>query len=90
MTRTSWTRCEPDGYLVTAAGLSGAPTSPDWYRNLTAAGDGRVERGTQTYKVTVPELTGAERDRSYAEQARRYRGCAGYARQTAAVRTGVV
>jgi hypothetical protein len=33
------------------------------------------------------ELTGAERDRIYAEQARRYAGFAGYARQTAGVRT---
>ena len=46
-----------------------------------------VERGTTTYKVTVRELTGAERDRIYAEQARRYPGFAEYARQTAGVRT---
>jgi hypothetical protein len=37
--------------------------------------------------VTVRELTGAERDRVYAEQARRYPGFAEYARQTAGVRT---
>ena len=42
---------------------------------------------TETYKVTVRELTGAERDRIYAEQARRYPGFAEYARQTAGVRT---
>lgn len=65
----------------------GAPSNPDWYHNLVAAGDGSVERGTETYKVTVRELTGAERDRVYAEQARRYPGFAGYARQTAGVRT---
>jgi deazaflavin-dependent oxidoreductase (nitroreductase family) len=64
----------------------GAPTNPDWYHNLTA-GDGSVERGTETYEVTVRELTGAERDRIYAEQARRYPGFAEYARQTAGVRT---
>ena len=55
--------------------------------NLTAAGDGSVERGTETDKVTVRELTGADRDRIYAEQARRYPGFAEYARQTAGVRT---
>jgi deazaflavin-dependent oxidoreductase (nitroreductase family) len=64
----------------------GAPTNPDWYRNLTATG-GSVERGTETYQVTVRELTGAERDRVYAEQARRYPGFAEYARQTAGIRT---
>ena len=77
---------EPDIIYVFAS-KGGAPTNPDWYRNLTAAGDGSVERGTETYKVTVRELTGAERDRIYAEQARRYPGFAEYARQTAGVRT---
>jgi len=66
---------------------AGAPANPDWYHNLTAAGHGSVERGTETYKVAVRELTGAERDRIYAEQSRRYPGFAGYARQTAGVRT---
>ncbi len=66
---------------------AGAPANPDWYRNLTAAGDGRAERGTGTYNVAVRELTGAERARIYAGQARRYPGFAGYARQTAGIRT---
>jgi deazaflavin-dependent oxidoreductase (nitroreductase family) len=65
----------------------GAPTDPAWYHNLTTAGTGSIERGTETYKVTVHEVTGAQRDRIYAEQARRYPGFAGYARQTAGVRT---
>jgi hypothetical protein len=54
---------------------------------LTAAGDGIVERGTDTYKVNVRDLGGTERDRVYAEQARRFPGFAEYARQTAGVRT---
>jgi len=53
---------------------------------LTAAGNGSVERRTETYKVTVRELTGAERDRIYTEQARRYPGFAEYARRTAGIR----
>ena len=77
---------EPDIIYVFAT-KAGAPTNPDWYRNLAAAGDGTIERGTQTYQVAVRELTGAERDRIYAEQARRYPGFAGYERQTAGVRT---
>src|SRR6266568_857225 len=75
------------GIIYVFATKAGAPTHPDWYRNLAAAGDGSVERGTQTYKVTVRELTGAERDRIYAEQARRYPGFAQYERQTAGIRT---
>jgi hypothetical protein len=43
---------------------AGAPTNPDWYYNLAAAGNGSVERGTDTYTVTVRQLTGAERDAS--------------------------
>ena len=77
---------EPDIIYVFAT-RAGAPVNPDWYYNLTAAGDGSVERGTETYRVTVRELIGAERDRIYAEQARRYPGFAGYERQTAGVRT---
>ena len=65
----------------------GAPTNPDWYYNLTAAGDGRVERGTETYDVTVHEVSGAQRDRVYGEQGRRYPGFADYERKTAGVRT---
>ena len=37
--------------------------------------------------MTLRELTGAERDRVYAEQARRYPGFAEYERQTAGIRT---
>src|SRR5205807_8438546 len=34
---------------------AGAPINPDWYFNLTAAGDGCGERGAATYKVTYRE-----------------------------------
>ena len=78
---------EPAIIIYVFATKAGAPTSPDWYYNLTAAGDGSVERGTETYQVTVRELRGPERDRVYAEQARRYPGFAEYARQTTGVRT---
>ncbi len=77
---------DPDVIYVFAT-KGGAPTSPDWYYNLTAAGGGSVERGTEAYRVTVKEVTGAEHDRVYAEQARRYPGFAEYARQTEGVRT---
>ncbi|MFI5694907.1 nitroreductase family deazaflavin-dependent oxidoreductase [Kribbella sp. NPDC051586] len=69
------------------ASKGGAPANPDWYRNLTAAGDGVVEVGTETYKVAVDELTGDERNRIYAEQARRYPGFAEYEVRTAGIRT---
>jgi deazaflavin-dependent oxidoreductase (nitroreductase family) len=77
---------DPDTIYVFAT-KGGAPTNPDWYRNLTAAGAATIERGTETYKVTVDEVTGADRDRIYGEQARRYPGFAEYERRTAGVRT---
>lgn len=69
------------------ASKGGAPTNPDWYRNLVAAGEGVVEVGTETYKVSVEDVTGAERDRIYAEQAKRYPGFAEYEVRTAGIRT---
>ena len=65
----------------------GAPNNPDWYYNLTTAVHGAVERGTESYDVTVREVTGDERDRIYAEQARRFPGFADYERQVAGIRT---
>jgi hypothetical protein len=52
-----------------------------------ASRKGRVERGTETYQATVRDVTGAVRDRLYAEQARRYPGFAEDARGLAGVRT---
>ncbi|TDW76979.1 nitroreductase family deazaflavin-dependent oxidoreductase [Kribbella pratensis] len=69
------------------ASKGGAPTNPDWYRNLVAAGEGVVEVGTETYKVSVEDVTGAERDRIYAEQAKRYPGFAEYEVRAAGIRT---
>jgi len=69
------------------ASKAGAPTNPDWYHNLKAAGRAEVEVGTETYQVSVSELTGEERDRVYDEQAGRYPGFAQYAMRTAGIRT---
>ena len=68
------------------ASKGGAPTDPDWYHNMTDAGRAVVEVGTETYEVVVREVSGAERDTVYAEQARRYPGFAEYEEKTAGVR----
>jgi len=75
------------GTVYVFASKAGAPTDPEWYRNLMAAGGGRIEIGDDEYDVDVTEVTGEERDRLFAEQARRYPGFAGYAEKTAGVRT---
>jgi deazaflavin-dependent oxidoreductase (nitroreductase family) len=48
------------GTIYVFATKAGAPANPDWFRNLTAAGEGSVERGTEAYAVAVSELTGSE------------------------------
>jgi len=69
------------------ASKAGAPTDPDWYRNMTASGTATVEVGTESYDVAVRELEGEDRDRVYAEQATRYPGFAEYEVQTRGIRT---
>lgn len=68
------------------ASKAGAPTNPAWYYNLVTAGAAQVEVGSETFDVAVTEVTGDERDRRYAEQARRYPGFADYEKKTAGVR----
>lgn len=77
---------DPDIIYVFAS-KGGAPTNPDWYVNLIAAGTTTVERGTETYEVAVHDVSGPERDRIYAIHAGRYPGFAEYERQTAGIRT---
>ena len=91
--RSGRQRTNPLAYLadgdrfVVFATKGGAPSNPDWYYNLTTVGEGSIERGTDSYPVTVREVTGDERDRVYAKQARRYPGFADYAKQTEGIRT---
>jgi len=76
-----------DATMYVFASKAGAPTHPDWYHNLMAAGVARVEVGTEEYTVTVTELEGEERDRVYQVQAALYPGFEEYAVKTAGVRT---
>lgn len=76
-----------DTAVYVFATKGGAPSNPDWYYNLTTVGEGSLERGTDSYVVTVREVNGDERDRIYAEQAHRYPGFADYAKQTEGIRT---
>jgi deazaflavin-dependent oxidoreductase (nitroreductase family) len=69
------------------ASKGGAPTNPDWYGNLIAAGEATVEVGTSTFVVTITEVTGDERDRIFAEQVKRMPGFGDYAKQTEGIRT---
>ena len=70
-----------DRYLVFAS-KAGAPTNPDWYHNLKANPEARIEVGDDVLDVVAEELPRAERDVKYAEQAALYPGFAGYEQQT--------
>ena len=51
----------PEGdRMVIFASKGGAPTHPDWYRNLMAQPDTTVEVGTDTVPVHARELEGDE------------------------------
>lgn len=86
--RTGAERINPMMYLdlegrrYVFASKAGAPTNPDWYRNLVANPSVSVEVGTETYSAKAKPLEGEERDRVYAEQARRYNGFAEYQEKT--------
>ncbi|WP_433888006.1 nitroreductase family deazaflavin-dependent oxidoreductase [Streptomyces sp. CA-111067] len=76
----------PDGdrYLVFAS-KGGADENPAWYHNLVAHPDVEIEVGDETVAVRAEEVTGAERDRKYAEQAALYPGFAAYEAKTSRV-----
>ena len=63
----------PDGddtYVF--ASKAGMPTNPDWYHNLVANPQVKVEVGTETYDATARVLEGDERDRIWTEQKQRF------------------
>jgi deazaflavin-dependent oxidoreductase (nitroreductase family) len=76
-----------DDSMYIFASKGGAPTNPDWYGNLIAAGEATVEVGTTTFVVTITEVAGDERDRIFAEQVKRMPGFGDYAKQTEGIRT---
>lgn len=73
----------PDGerYVVFAS-KGGAPENPAWYHNLLAHPEVEIEVGDDTFTVRAEEVTGAERDRKYAEQAAAWPGFAAYQEKT--------
>ncbi|MFZ0171698.1 MAG: nitroreductase family deazaflavin-dependent oxidoreductase, partial [Acidimicrobiales bacterium] len=74
-----------DDRLFVFASKAGAPTNPDWYHNLVANPTVTVEIGTDQYTATATPVQREERDRIFAEQARRYPGFAEYEDKTTRV-----
>lgn len=56
-----------DSFAIFAS-KGGAPTNPDWYHNLMASPDTKIEVGVDAFAVSARELTGAERQEIWEHQ----------------------
>lgn len=74
-----------DEHRYVFATRAGHEANPDWYLNLVAHPEVTVEAGSGTYQAAAVPLTGGERDRIYAEQARRNSGFAEYQKMTSRI-----
>jgi deazaflavin-dependent oxidoreductase (nitroreductase family) len=73
----------PDGdRVVVFASYGGAPENPQWFKNLVANPDATAEVGTETFSVRATVAEGAERDRLFEEQKKRYPQFGEYEKKT--------
>ena len=69
--------------LIVVGSAAGVDTTPNWYRNLMAAGSADVQVGADRWRVRVRELEdGAERDEAWSLAAAVYPGFDSYRRFT--------
>ena len=71
--------------LVIMASKAGAPTNPAWYHNVLAHPTVTVEVGTESFDARATVITGAERDRLYAQHAEKNPGFLEYQKKTTRV-----
>lgn len=71
-----------DGRYVIFASKGGAPSNPDWYHNLKANPQAKIEVGTDTVDVLASEASGEERERLFRTQAERVPQFAEYEQKT--------
>lgn len=69
------------GYAVFAS-KAGAPSNPDWYYNLVANPDVKIEVGTETKTVRARIAQGDERERIWSTQKTRFPTFASYEAKT--------
>src|SRR3954454_19993872 len=53
--------------LIVVAAKGGAPTNPDWYRNLVAHPEVTVEVGGETFRAHATVASKPERERLFAQ-----------------------
>ena len=86
--RSGRERVNPMMYLAVGeefavfASKAGADTNPDWYHNLRAHPEARVEVGAEAFEVTARVLDVNEREPVWEEQKARYPGFADYETKT--------
>jgi deazaflavin-dependent oxidoreductase (nitroreductase family) len=86
--KTGQERVNPMMYLAVDDGLAvfaskgGAPDNPDWFHNLKAHPDARIEIGSDTRDVTARVLDAQERAPIWAKQKELYPGFADYETKT--------
>ena len=68
--------------FVVFASKAGAPTHPDWYRNLVADPRATIEVGTETIEVKARVAEGDERARIWSRQKELMPGFAEYEQKT--------
>jgi len=74
------------GSLAIFASKGGAPTNPDWFHNLRANPNTKIELGTETVDVVARVASDEDRDRIWEAQKRAYPNFAEY-EQSAGART---
>ena len=75
--------CRQEGERVYVfASKGGAPTNPDWFRNIEDNPIVSIEIGTEKREVRATVLPRAERDDIYAKHAAQYEGFANYQKGT--------
>ncbi len=86
--RTGKPRTNPVTYLkdgnryLVFASKGGADTNPDWYYNLKAHPDVKIEVGDEKIEAQAEEITGVERDKIYEQQSKIFSAFAQYAQKT--------
>lgn len=70
------------GRVAVFASKAGAPTHPDWYRNLVASPDVTAEIGTATRRFRARTAAPGEREPIWAKQKSEYPAFEGYEANT--------
>jgi deazaflavin-dependent oxidoreductase (nitroreductase family) len=78
------------GSLAIFASKGGAPTNPDWFHNLRANPNTKIELGTETVDVVARVASDEDRDRIWEEQKKAYPNFADYEQSAGARKIPVV